>query len=373
MPSRKTLIAKPRIFGGALALLLSGLLALPAFAEDAAPAPSPTAPPTIVAAPAMVPSAPFSWKVYRTSADFPDRAPVVHRLVGSVHLLPESAYPLPSGLQAAYAETSGLVLETDPSALEEPEFQKNFLDAARAPNGLKASVEPALYELLQQRSAKMQVPAASAACEPFRAWFCALSLELFRLQSQGVSGELGLDRHFYTRALRDGRSVRWLEEPGAQLAIFSTMNDAQSAQFLEATLQGMGESGSDPADLVRQWRSNDQSTMERTVADMKRVYPDPYERILGARNRAWIPRLEALFGESRPLMVVVGAAHLLGPDGLPVQLAARGWTVEPVTGTEAAPVPAPAKPPADQPAPLLVPVGAGPNKPGVAAKPVAAS
>jgi uncharacterized protein YbaP (TraB family) len=354
---------------GATALLLSWLIAAPAIADTAAPA---TTPP-IVAAAATVPSAPFTWTVFKANPDFPGRAPVVHRLVGSVHLLPESAYPLPSGLQAAYADTSGLVLETDPSALEEPEFQKHFLEAARSPNGLKASLEPALYELLQQRTTKLQLPAASTACEPFRAWFCALSLELFRLQSQGVSGDLGLDRHFYTRALRDERSVRWLEEPGAQLAIFSTMNDAQSAQFLEATLQGMGEPGSDPADLVRQWRSNDQVAMERTVADMKRVYPDPYERILGARNRAWIPRLEILFGESKPLLVVVGAAHLLGPDGLPVQLAARGWTVTPVTGSEAAPIPAPPKPPVDQPAPVLLPVGdEPPAKPAVSAKPVAA-
>lgn len=339
MPRRTILIDKPPIFGGRpvlrclASLLLAGLITGAAIADEAPPA-------TV-----SRPMAPFTWTVSRPNPDFPSRAPVVHRLVGSVHLLPESAYPLPSGLQAAYADTSGLILETDPSALEEPEFQRRFLEAARAPNGLKASVEPALYEQLQQRVAQLQLPAVAAACEPFRAWFCALSLELSRLQSQGVSGELGLDRHFYARALRDERSVRWLEEPDTQLAIFTTMNDAQSAQFLAATLQGMGESGGDPVELVRQWRSDDQAAMERTVAEMKRAYPDPYERILGARNRAWLPRLEALFGESKPLLVVVGAAHLLGPDGLPAQLAAHGWTVRPATGSEPAPVPAPPQPP----------------------------
>ncbi|WP_299692930.1 TraB/GumN family protein [Hydrocarboniphaga sp.] len=339
----------------AASLLLAWAAAIPAIADEAPASPPAATPPAAAApsvtpAPVMVPAAPFTWTVYRQNADDPSRAPVIHRLVGSVHLLPESAYPLPSGLQAAYAETTGLILETDPSALEEPEFQKNFLEAARAPAGLKASIEPALYEQLQQRSAQLQMTAAVATCEPFRAWFCALSLELYRLQGQGVSGELGLDRHFYRAALRDERSVRWLEEPGTQLAIFTTMNDAQSAQFLAATLQGMGEPAGDPAELLRQWRSNDQPAMERSVTEMKRDYPDPYERILGARNRAWLPRLEALFGESKPLLVVVGAAHLLGPDGLPAQLAARGWTVTPVNATEAAPIRLPPKP-------LLLPVG----------------
>lgn len=284
-------------------------------------------------------SAPFTWTVHRPAdPQAPQRAGVIHRLVGSVHLLPASAYPLPTGLQAAYADTSGLILETDPSALEEPEFQQRFLEAARAPAGLGAAITPALYRELQQRAAQLQLPATF--CDVYRAWFCALSLELYRLQSQGVVGALGLDRHFYARALRDQRGVRWLEEPGQQMAIFTTMNDAQSQQFLAATLQGLGEAGGDPVELVRQWRDNDQPAMERVVADMRREYPEPYERLLAARNRAWLPQLEAMFGESRPLLVVVGAAHLLGPDGVPAQLAARGWVVTPVLGSEPAAAPA---------------------------------
>ena len=338
-------IAKPLSLRCGL-LLLWLLFGSSARAETAGPA-EPPAPPV-----AMVASAPFTWSVQRAAdPQNPERAPVIHRLVGSVHLLPQSAYPLPSGLQAAYAETAGLVLETDPSALEEPEFQKSFLEAARAPAGLKGAIEPALYQQLQQRTAQLQLPGTF--CDAFRAWFCALSLELYQLQSQGVVGQFGLDRHFYARALRDGRGVRWLEEPGQQLAIFTTMNEAQSQQFLAATLQGMGEAGSDPVELVRQWRSNDQAAMEREVTDMRRQYPDPYDRLLAARNRAWLPRLEALFGESRAVMVVVGAAHLLGPDGLPAQLAAAGWIVTPIGGIEPAP-PVQAPPPSQ-----LLPVGAG--------------
>jgi len=361
-------IAKPRGSRCVLPLLLMLLLmpGPPAWAQPAAgAAAAPGAPPV---AP-LIASAPFTWTVQRPAdPQNPERAPVVHRLVGSVHLLPQSAYPLPSGLQAAYAETAGLILETDPSALEEPEFQKRFLEAARAPAGLRSTIEPVLYQQLLQRTAQLRLP--ETFCDAFRAWFCALSVELYQLQSHGVSGQLGLDRHFYARALRDERGVRWLEEPGQQLAIFSTMNDAQSQQFLAATLQGMGEIGGDPVELVHQWRNNDQAAMERVVTDMRRQYPEPYERLLASRNRAWVPRLEALFGESRPLMVVVGAAHLLGLDGVPTRLTARGWIVTPLMGTEPAPsVAAPPLPVDPPPAPLLLPVA----EPGAIAAPSASS
>jgi uncharacterized protein YbaP (TraB family) len=46
------------------------------------------------------------------------------------------------------------------------------------------------------------------------------------------------------------------------------------------------------------------------------------------RNRDWLPKLEALFARRGRAFVVVGAAHLIGPDGLLAMLRARGYTVE---------------------------------------------
>ena len=41
-----------------------------------------------------------------------------------------------------------------------------------------------------------------------------------------------------------------------------------------------------------------------------------YQRLLVDRNRNWLPKLEALFIRRGHAFVVVGAAHLVGPDGL---------------------------------------------------------
>ena len=41
-----------------------------------------------------------------------------------------------------------------------------------------------------------------------------------------------------------------------------------------------------------------------------------YQRLLVDRNRNWMPEIEKLFARPRPAFVVVGAAHLVGPDGL---------------------------------------------------------
>ena len=49
-----------------------------------------------------------------------------------------------------------------------------------------------------------------------------------------------------------------------------------------------------------------------------------------AQKRAWLPRLQARLDEGKEddTLVVVGAMHLLGPDGLVEMLRAKGYTVE---------------------------------------------
>jgi uncharacterized protein YbaP (TraB family) len=41
-----------------------------------------------------------------------------------------------------------------------------------------------------------------------------------------------------------------------------------------------------------------------------------------------MPKIEALFARPRHALVVVGAAHLVGADGLVAMLRAKGYTVE---------------------------------------------
>ena len=54
--------------------------------------------------------------------------------------------------------------------------------------------------------------------------------------------------------------------------------------------------------------------------------PEVYQSLLVDRNRRWVPKIEACV-QTRRCFVVVGAAHLVGPDGLVALLTQRGYTV----------------------------------------------
>lgn len=264
-------------------------------------------------------SAPFLWQI--------KGAQTMHYLLGSVHLLPASAETLPDGIADAYDAVDGLVFESDIGALSSPNSGLALISAAKDPRGLKAGIDPATYARLKARMAALGMPAAL--CEQYKAWFCALSLEVFTYQKAGFSGEYGLDQQLYALAKADEKHLAWFESPAAHLGLFTTMDAALGRQMLAATLADPGSASDDPAQLFQAWRNNDTGTLERLVADMKMRYPKIYARLLAQRNRAWAARLRRLLDAAEPQLIVVGAAHLVGPDGLLAQLKAEGYSARP--------------------------------------------
>ena len=79
--------------------------------------------------------------------------------------------------------------------------------------------------------------------------------------------------------------------------------------------------------LARAWKAGDVATIEGLALDDLKAEPGMYQRLLIDRNRNWLPKIEALFARPKPVFVIVGAAHLVGTDGLLSVLRSRGYTV----------------------------------------------
>jgi uncharacterized protein YbaP (TraB family) len=289
------------VFAAALAMLLTAASA----AE--APIPSP---------------APFLWRIQGAHA--------THYLIGSVHVLPERARTLPPALEAAFrAATGGIVLETDLVTLTTPAFGTRMVAAGQAAQpGLRGELGEPLYARVRRQ---LHTAGRSAdLCDSFRAWFCGYIVEQLQLQQAGFASAYGLDQHFLMEAQALHRRVDWLEPPAQHLGIFTDMPEPVAREFLAASLDADQGKQDGPGELFRLWSQNDVDGLGQMMGDVHKNYPALYARLLGDRNRAWQPQFARLLDEAESRLIVVGAGHCVGPQGLVAQLLARGVTIVPV-------------------------------------------
>jgi uncharacterized protein YbaP (TraB family) len=81
--------------------------------------------------------------------------------------------------------------------------------------------------------------------------------------------------------------------------------------------------------LADAWRKGDTGKLnELMVNDLKSRQPKLYKRLLADRNRNWLPLIEAYMKTPKTEFILVGAGHLVGPDGLIEMLKKNGCKVE---------------------------------------------
>ena len=250
-------------------------------------------------------------------------------LVGSVHMLTADFYPLAPALDAAFKDSDLLVEEADLSEMLAPATQFSLLQRGMLPAGqtLDKVVSPATLALVNAHTGALGAGGTIEAVKLFKPWFLAMTLEAMEWQKAGFDPQLGLDKHFYDRAQSDGKAVQGLETTEFQISLFDTMSPDQQERFLAETLKDLDKETAAVGKLATAWKSGDVAGVERFVLQDLQSDPQVYERLLVGRNRTWLPKIEALFSRPRHAFVVVGAAHLVGPDGLVAMLKAKGYTL----------------------------------------------
>ncbi|MGB7219437.1 MAG: TraB/GumN family protein [Vicinamibacterales bacterium] len=262
----------------------------------------------------------FLWKA--------TKGPGAVYLVGSLHLLTKDYYPLAPALDAAFKDADLLVEEADLGEMLSPQSQLAVVTRGMLPanQSLDQLVSPATFALVTKRVAALGAP-----IEPlkrFKPWMIALTVLGLEWQKAGFEPELGLDKHFYDRARAEGKMVQGLETTDFQISLFDSMTRAQQDRLLAESLEASQTEMASVRQLADAWRGGDAATVERIVLGDLSDDRELYQSLVVNRNRSWLPKIEALFARRGRAFVVIGAAHLIGPDGLLAVLKAKGYAVE---------------------------------------------
>lgn len=262
----------------------------------------------------------FLWKVEGPGAS-------VAYLLGSLHVLTPEFYPLSADIDKAFAASRTLVEELDLDEMNDPAQMMNALSKAMLTDGrtLDQIVAPSTFAEVAKRAEKAGLP--MMALQRMKPWLVAITLMGPTLQAAGFKAELGVDKHFFDRAKEAGLKRQALETLSYQLDRFDQLSPRLQEDMLISSMKELDTQVGNVRELALQWAAGDVKALEASLLVSFEGSRELYDRLLVERNRNWVPHVETCLQQNAGCFIVVGAAHLVGPDGLPTLLLANGYKV----------------------------------------------
>lgn len=262
----------------------------------------------------------FMWKVE-------DKAGTVAYLLGSLHVLTRDMYPLADPINKAFADSKTLVEEVNIDETSDPTLMMAALAKAMLTDGrtLDQIVSKETYAEVKQRAEKAGMP--MVALNRMKPWLVAVTLMAPTLQAAGFKAELGIDQHFFDRAKVDNMPREALETLAYQLDRFDQLSPKLQEELLKTTMEDLDTEVTGVKEMATAWSFGNVDAIEKLTLKALQESPELYQRLLVERNNNWVPQVETCLKEKKGCFVVVGAAHLVGPDGLPALLAKKGYKV----------------------------------------------
>jgi uncharacterized protein YbaP (TraB family) len=198
--------------------------------------------------------------------------------------------------------------------------------------GLDAYADAALIGRADRLMARMG--GGLPACCRMKPWMLANTLILLESLRAGLNPAYGSEAQLYQLALASGRPVVEIEGVEEQLRLFDEAPLAVQLDYLRHTVETI-EDGSGRAEieqLVGAWERGDAATLERLLEQMMRsdraAQRFVAERIIRGRHPKMVAAIERFAASGRLHLVVIGALHYFGPDGLLQLLRDRGYSVK---------------------------------------------
>jgi len=249
-------------------------------------------------------------------------------LLGSVHVLSQKNYPLKPALNRAFDDSQRVVFEIDLNRFTTTSFQQEFRRTALYPPGqsLSKKISPETAELLNEVLPVYGLTLKRV--ERLRPWFIAEWLSSRTLEMAGFSESLGVDIYFFRKAQATGKPVLGLETLRDQAQIFDHFSDEENERYLVGTLATLANYPLSIGRLVTAWRNGNVALLDEILNQDRHSDPATHKALFSERNTKWLPEIEALARKNENYLIIVGAGHLVGDDGVVAQLKRAGYSVE---------------------------------------------
>ncbi|MFC4258847.1 TraB/GumN family protein [Marinobacter lacisalsi] len=249
-------------------------------------------------------------------------------LGGTIHILNKADFPLPRAFQSAYNKADMVVLETDMAVVRSPEFQRKILlqTTYSGDGSIIQDLSDDTVKLLRNHLEQRGIPPPSLF--RFKAGMLSVTLTVLELQHLGFT-EAGVDEFFWRQALEDNKKLGYLESADEQIEFLVNMGKGHEDELIRQSIMEVKKLPEYMHVLREGWRQGDMEQLEAVgLEPWVDQFPELYDTLLLDRNRNWIPEIEHLLETADVELVLFGALHLVGEDGILALLEERGYRIE---------------------------------------------
>lgn len=268
-------------------------------------------------APAQDPGHPISmWQIEGSSNRI--------YLLGSVHVLRQEDHPIPTAIEEAYQDADILIMEIDMDDLDPINMAGlvSELGVINDGSSLQEYMGPELYTEAAEYASQLSIPIEMLGeTEP---WLAAITVEQMMLLRTGFKPQFGIEFHLSAKAGEDNKEILGFETVREQLEFLDGLSLPAQRSLLIQTFEESLNIEQDLNLLIDAWRHGDVDFLEKTMLAEMRKYPELYKTLVVDRNEAWVKKIKSLTTEADDYLIVVGALHLVGEDGVPALLSQIG-------------------------------------------------
>ncbi|WP_455207746.1 TraB/GumN family protein [Kaarinaea lacus] len=251
-------------------------------------------------------------------------------LFGSIHIADQSIYPLRTTIEKAYDNSDILVVEVDETQADQVKLNQILMTQGFYPGAetIADHINQDTMQMLQKFLSKTGIPYPTVA--RMRPGLIAITLTVARIVQLGYSPELGIDRHFLTKARKEKKPIQQLETAEWQMELMLSFSDDDL--ILKHTVVSLDEMGDMFKEIMNAWKSGDNERIETVMlTDQLKEHPEfeaIFKRLFDARNVVMTSKILNMLEQSKNYFVVVGAGHLVGEQGIVSLLKKQGFTVQ---------------------------------------------
>jgi uncharacterized protein YbaP (TraB family) len=248
-------------------------------------------------------------------------------LLGSIHMLREKDYPIPSAIYEAYEEAEALIMEIDMDDIDPVAEQAIATELGLIHDGrtLRDLMGPKLYAEAESLAEALQIPLQLL--EKSEPWYAAINVEMMMLMRIGFNPMHGIEFHLSEFAQRDNKEIFGLETSRQQLEILDNLSPESQRDMLIQTMSDSMKLAEIMDEMVDAWRHGNIDFLEKSLLADMQEYDELHQAIVVKRNRNWAEKVQELLSQDDDYLIVVGALHLIGEEGVPHLLSQRGHKV----------------------------------------------